>query len=359
MRTAIPAQAPHPGQPRGVSLIIVNYNAGKYLQRCLDALAAQEHRDFQAIVVDNGSDDGSLEGLALPDERFSTLPLGKNLGFAAANNMGARLARHAWIVTLNPDAFPEPGWLGALVQASRRYPRAVMFDSTLLLDDDPNILDGTGDCLAPFGLPWRSQHGHPSRLMPGDCQVFSPCAAAAMYRKDAFEAVGGFDESFFCYCEDVDLAYRMRLLGGMCVHVENARVRHVGGGITSSYSDFSLFYGHRNSIWMNIKNSPGPFIFLTLPAQIAVEAAYALFLALAPLLPFQGAGQHRNRNGLTVLRALGQGLLRSGPAWRARKRWQKKRLVSCLTILKGLCWSLPSFIARGGCHRAISDQNSS
>ena len=138
---------------------MVNYNGGLHLAKCLDALRRQSMRDFEAVVVDNNSSDGSLDA-ALPtdDERFSALRLSENLGFAAGNNRGAEGTTTPWIVALNPDAFPEENWLATLLEEAAAHPEAEMIGSTQLLYLEGNEelrFDGAGDNLSIFGLAWR------------------------------------------------------------------------------------------------------------------------------------------------------------------------------------------------------------
>lgn len=256
-----------------ISVVIVSYNSAAHLARCLDALAVQDYTDFETIVLDNGSTDGSA---AIAAERASgrlrAIALGRNLGFAAANNEGAALARGSWLATLNPDAFPRADWLSALVAATERHPDAAMFGSTQIDAADPARLDGAGDCYHAIGVMWRGGHGWDVETLPGEGEVFAPCAAAALWRRDVFLAAGGFDARFFCYCEDVDLAFRLRAGGHRCVQVPSAVVEHVGGGSSAGAQDFMLYQGTRNRIWVYAKNMPWPLLLATAPAHLVAEA---------------------------------------------------------------------------------------
>lgn len=263
------------------SVIIVNYNGGAYLDRCLAALLGQDGPDFEVILIDNGSRDGSLEGLP-EDPRLSTIEAGENLGFAAANNRAARQARGDWLVTLNPDAFARPGWLRALQRATLRHPGVAMFGSMQLMADDPARFDGAGDEYSIYGIAYRARHGQPVRTVTEDYPVFGPCAAAAAYRRDVFEALQGFDERFFCYHEDVDLALRFRRAGHRCVQVGDAVVEHVGGGITGDASAFAVYHGTRNRVWTWVGSMPLAPMLLLLPLHIAANLAYLAWSAVRP-----------------------------------------------------------------------------
>jgi len=268
-----------PGSTAGavlVSVIVVNYNAGDLLLRCLGDLSRQTRSDFEAIVVDNESKDGSFERAraAIVDARFRFDHMGGNLGFAAANNAAARSARGTWIALLNPDAFPAPDWLERLLQAAERHVDVATFGSLQLFDDAPHLVDGAGDRYLAYGQPWRDLHGMPRDLvLSGDVDQFSACAAASLIRADLFRQAGGFDERFFCYCEDVDLGFRLALAGWRSMICTEAVVLHRGGASAPS-GDFAAYHGVRNLIWTYAKNMPGILLWATAPGFIALLAAH-------------------------------------------------------------------------------------
>ena len=257
-----------------VTVVIVAYDSGAYLQPCIDALAAQSFTDFEAVVADNASRDGSVVGLRLPDHRFRVRDMGANLGFAAANNRVAEDSRAEFLALLNPDATPEPGWLAALVEAAGRHCEAASFGSVQLRLEEPDILDGVGDVWHVAGLAWRAGEGWAAARAPGDGEIFAPCGAAALYRRRSFLEAGGFDERFFCYCEDLDLGHRLRAGGATSWRVSAAVVRHAGSGISGRTSDFTMFHGHRNRIWTFVKNTPGGWFWLLAPYHVAFNLLY-------------------------------------------------------------------------------------
>lgn len=263
-------------------MIIVNYNGGDYLPRVVAALNAQTLSNFEAFIIDNGSVDGSIAALPALDERFTIIEAGKNLGFAAGNNLAAVQARADWIVALNPDAFAMPDWLAAFHRAISRNPFVTMLGSMQITADHPDTFDGTGDELSIFGVAYRASYGKPVQTYTEDFPIFGPCAAAAAYRRDDFEAVGGFDERFFCYHEDVDLALKMRRMGGRAVQVHDAVVHHVGSGITGTASDFAVYHGTRNRIWTWFASMPTGLMLVLLPLHIGANLAYLFWSALRP-----------------------------------------------------------------------------
>jgi GT2 family glycosyltransferase/peptidoglycan/LPS O-acetylase OafA/YrhL len=255
-----------------VGVVIVNKNAGVHLAHTLESVMAQSLRPHRVIVVDNASDDGSLDGL---DARFPSVEFirsADNLGFAAGNNLAVRALDDCELVALlNPDAFPEPAWLETLVRAAADNPGYALFGSTLVRADDPGTLDGTGDEYLVSGLAWRRDQGAHAGSARERGETFSACAAAALYRRDAFLAVGGFDESFFCYYEDTDLAFRLRLAGYRCLYVPEAVALHVGSATTGVLSAFTIYHSTRNQLWTYAKNMPVPLLVLYLPQFLLVS----------------------------------------------------------------------------------------
>ena len=164
--------------------------------------------------------------------------------------------------------------------AAAAEPGAAAFASRLLDAADPAIVDGDGDVCHVSGLAWRRHHGRRVAEVGDDGEpVFSPCAGAGLYRRDALEEVGGFEESFFCYFEDVDLGFRLRLLGHDCRYVPDSVVRHVGSGTTGRDSDFSVYHGHRNLVWCYVRNMPGWLFWFYLPQHLLMNlAVFAWYL---------------------------------------------------------------------------------
>jgi GT2 family glycosyltransferase/peptidoglycan/LPS O-acetylase OafA/YrhL len=261
-------------------VVIVNKNAGVHLAHVLESLQRQTVEPRRIVVVDNASDDGSLDGL---EERFPSVQLVRsteNLGFAAANNLAVRLCDDCeFVALLNPDAFPEPQWLETLLAAAAAHPDCAAFGSRLVLAHDEGVLDGTGDNYHVSGLAWRRDQGAPADLERPEAETFSACAAAALYRRDVFLAVGGFDESFFCYYEDTDLAFRLRLAGHRCLYVPGAVARHVGSATTGLLSAFTIYYSSRNQVWTYVKNMPVRLFWIYLPQHLLVNLLTTLAYA--------------------------------------------------------------------------------
>jgi len=318
-----------------ISVAIVTFQSADTLTRCLAALKAQTFADFEVLIADNASADGAPQAAVTADPTLRLLPMGANLGFAAANNRAAAAASGRWLVLLNPDAYPEPDWLEQLLACAAAHPNARCFTSRQLMAKDPSRLDGLGDAMTGIGFPYRSGYGRPD---PGPdvaaAEVFSPCGAAMMIDRALFLGMGGFDESFFCYCEDVDLGYRLQLIGEPVMLAPKAVVLHEGSASTGGRrSDFSLFYGARNRLWTFVKNTPPLLFWTTLPLHAA--ATLALWLAACA----RGEGRPMGRGVAAGVRGL-------GGAWRKRQGLQAGRAVSSRSVAALMLWNLAAAIRR-------------
>jgi GT2 family glycosyltransferase len=265
------------------SIVIVTWNSVAHLSRCLYCLSAQTFKDFEVIVIDNSSTDNTIDALKSLrlDLNIKVIKLENNHGFAVANNIGARLARGKWLALLNADAFPESDWLEKLLQAAEEYAEFSCFSSRQIQAHNPSFLDGAGDAYHVSGLAWRIGLGYPSEKYGlNSSELFSPCAAAAMYLREAFLDVGGFDEDFFSYFEDVDLGFRLQLRGYRCLYVPDAVVHHVGSATFGERSDFAFYHAHRNLIWTFVKNMPPAMLWRYLPAHLMANAIYVLYYTL-------------------------------------------------------------------------------
>lgn len=310
-----------------IALIIVNWNSWSVLSRCLEKLQAQTYKDFHVFLIDNASEVLIPDGFLSNYTNITLINNPHNAGFSAANNQGIKLLEDLkWVALLNPDAFPEPDWLELLVEATKTNPDFSMFASRQLMEGDSPYLDGDGDVYHISGRVWRDGHGKCVGDMANGTlkiegaleprEIFSPCAAAGLYRRDALMLVGGFDEDFFCYVEDVDLGFRLRLKGHRCLLIPSAVVHHVGSSTTGGrHSDFSVYHGHRNLVWAYVKNMPGILFWACLPLHIAMN--------LATIVLFTWRGQ-----GGLIIKAKRDALSGVPKMWRKRQQIQKTRSAS-------------------------------
>ncbi|HRF47496.1 MAG TPA: glycosyltransferase family 2 protein [Anaerolineales bacterium] len=290
-----------------VSVIVVNYNGRRFLKRCLDAVLAQTLPALEIIVVDNGSTDGSREEAAAYGPPVQLIALPDNRGFAAANNIGARVARGAWLALLNNDAFPEPDWLEALARAATLTPGANLVATQMVFDARPAMINSTGICIDRSGVVWDRQGGAATDTIAPVAPVFGPSGGAALIQREAWTALGGFNEDYFMYFEDVDFAWRARWLGQQAVVAPAAVVRHMHSASSGQASDRKTYWLARNKWLLLARNYPRPHFW----RQAPLIAAYDLLSCAATgLVGRWGAAVRGRRDGIRLALAKA----RYGPA---------------------------------------------
>jgi GT2 family glycosyltransferase len=254
-----------------LSVIVVNHNGQKYLNKCLSSLADQCADDFEVIIVDNGSTDGSEKNIKswLPDSKLIKLHINK--GYSGALNEGIRYAKGDYILALNNDTVLDRHFIASIRLPMEADVSVGMCASKMLLPD--GRINSTGICLSRSGAAWDRGMFQPDEGQfdqPGE--VFGPCGGAALYRREMLDEIGYFDEDFFLYMEDVDVAFRGRLAGWQCVYVPQAVVLHHHSGTSGYGSDLSVYYGNRNIIWYTIKDLPAPLLIAFLPFIVGRNA---------------------------------------------------------------------------------------
>lgn len=323
----------HAPGPR-VSIAIVSYNSGATLPRCLAALAAQTHTDFQVILIDNASHERPASLLTDLPFAITYREMPQNLGFAGAMNEALRLCETPLFAALNPDAFPAADWLATLLAASQRHPGVTAFGSLQTKADNPSRIDGFGDHYLVWGQAWRGETL--PRISPGDlAYTFGVCAAAALYRTDALRRIGGYDDRFFCFYEDVDVCFRLRLRGEQCAVVPTAVVAHVGGASFQELSDFAAYLIARNQWWVLVKNMPWPLLVVALPGFWLLQLIAAV-----------------KYTGSSRMKGLGAGLRGTWPMVRSRRQIQKTRSIGAFEMARWFSWNPLSFARKISLTRA-------
>jgi GT2 family glycosyltransferase len=311
-----------------VAIVVINWNSGALLDQCLSALMQQSVVPDRIIVVDNGSTDGSGTEIMNRYPNAELIRLNQNAGFARANNIGiAEVGDCDWIGLVNPDAFVKPNWLEKLLESAKFSSGYTVYASRMMSSAKRSILDGAGDVYHTSGAAWR--RGHDRKCEAGDLEkveVFGACAAAALYRRDVIVDIGGFDERYFCYFEDVDLAFRLRLAGYRCLYVPDAVVYHVGSATTGERSDFTTYHGQRNLVWTYFKDMPPPLFWLYLPQHILLNLAMLVWYSLR--------GQAR-----VIWKAKWDAIRGLPKILKERRRVQKTRRISA--------WQLRQVMAKG------------
>lgn len=260
--------------PPRASVIIPNWNGLRYLRPCLDSLARQSYRSAEVIVVDNASQDDSVPVMEREYPWVRIVLLASNRGYAGGCNAGMAAARGEILVLLNNDTEVEPDWLAALVAALDAHPDAGLAASRIMLYDRRDTLHSAGDLYRTDGTadsrgvwqPYGPPYDEPA-------YVFGACGGAMAVRRQVIEEVGPFDESFFMYCEDIDLNWRAQRAGWRCIYAPEAVVYHhlsaTGGGPLASY------YVGRNTLWVLARHYPASLFRRHWRAIVAAQARIA------------------------------------------------------------------------------------
>ena len=266
-----------------VAVVIPNYNGAVWLRGCLGGLAGQELEDFVVILVDNGSTDGSLDLVRELRPDVQLVALGENRGFAAAVNLGIAATKSVYVALLNTDTIPGASWLGALVRALEDSPPevAAVAPKMLRMDDTSTIVDA-GNALSWTGAAEKVGHGRPASEFVRRCEIFSPSAGASLYRRSFLEEMGGFDECYFAYLEDVDLGLRGRLCGYRFIFEPAAEILHKGHGSGVARGSYVQLLT-RNRLLLFAKNVPLSLLIRNLGALLRGQ----LYFFLAYRRPFR------------------------------------------------------------------------
>jgi GT2 family glycosyltransferase len=271
------------------SVIVLNWNGQRFLKECLASLTEQTFKDFDTILVDNGSTDGSVEYVRQEFPEVRVIALNHNAGFAGGNNVGIRASTGEYVALLNNDTKAHPRWLDSLKTALDAHPDMGFCASKILLYDQPGVIDSAGDLFYTCGVGEKRGRSEKdderfAELVP----VFGACAAAALYRRQMLEDIGLFDEDFFAYAEDVDLSFRAQLAGYQCLFVPDALVYHHLQGTSRASPDHSLYLSRRNAFCALVKNMPAGLLWRRLPYILgyyfAVDLAYMVQGSLRPIL---------------------------------------------------------------------------
>jgi len=268
-----PPLAPAP-QPF-FSVIIPNFNGLRFLPTLFEALARQTFRDFEIILADDASSDNSVAFTETNYPQIRILLNRHNLGFVRTCNLAADAAHGRLLVLLNNDTEPDPAWLAELAKVVCATPDAAIIASKLLLFDERTKLHTAGDLMGRDGVPrnrgvWEIDQGQ----YDGQPAIFSGSGGGSAFRREVWQQLGGFDEDFWMYLEDVDFGFRAQLAGWRAVLAPNARIYHhlsaTGGGVMASY------YVGRNTLWTIAKNMPTSLLLRHLPQLITAQVEIAL-----------------------------------------------------------------------------------
>ncbi len=267
--------------------MIVNWNGKHLLEECLESLRRQTFPDFEIILVDNGSQDGSVEFVRERYPEIKLVPLQVNKGFAGGNNTGIGAASGKYIAFLNNDTKTDPAWLENLIREAETKPAVGMLASKILSYSNPDIIDNVGLLIYRDGLArGKGRLERDEGQYDQESEALFPSGCAGLYRRTMLEETGLFDEEFFAYADDVDLGLRGRLAGWGCFYVPSAKVYHKYSSSSASYSPIKAFLVERNRVWVLLKYYP---------IELVVASVY--FTAKRLLLQFYGALSGKGASG--------------------------------------------------------------
>jgi GT2 family glycosyltransferase len=256
-----------------ISIVIPNHNGARYLGNCLKSLRVQTYDKMEILVVDNASEDQSVEEVQTVAPEAILLRESRNLGFAGGANAGIRAAHGDWVAVLNNDTEVVADWLAECVRGIQNHPDAGFLACRVLDFYDRNRLYSAGDCYLRAGIGYRRGQEQQDRPdLRRECEIFSASGCAGLYRRQMLQEAGGFDERFFAYLEDVELGLRLQAAGHRGYYVPGAEVFH-HGGVTSGgeFSPLTARLRTRNSLLLLLKSVPANILLRCLPMIILAQ----------------------------------------------------------------------------------------
>lgn len=281
-----------------VSVVIPNFNGIAFLDSVLASLEGQTLSNFEVILVDNGSTDGSCSFVTANYPWVHLIELSENFGFCGAVNAGIRAAKAPYVLLLNNDTEVKEDFVEEMLAAIRRHKNAFSCGARMVQYHDRDRLDDVGNYYCALGWSFARGRGKDIHVYETEDKIFSACAGAAIYRKKIIEKIGYFDEEHFAYLEDTDIGYRARIYGYENWYAPKAIVYHVGSGTSGSrYNQFKTRYSSRNNIYLIYKNMPLLQIILNLPFLAVGFLIKFLFFAVKGMGKEYAAGI---KNGFSI-----------------------------------------------------------
>lgn len=319
------------------TVVIPNYNGIAYLEDCLTFLKRSKGAEFETIVVDNGSTDGSV---AMVKERFAwakVIALEENTGFSHAVNVGIKESKTPYVLLLNNDTVAEHDFVACLERAMDENPGYFSFSSKMLCMKQPEVIDDAGDYYCALGWAFARGKGKSAQRFTAKCDVFAACGGAAIYRREVFREIGYFDELHFAYLEDIDVGYRARLRGYKNGYCPDAVVYHAGSGFSGSrYNEFKVNLSSRNSVYLVYKNMPFLQMLLNLPFLLVGYFVKILFFV-------------KKGMGFVYVRGLWRGLKLSFSKEARRKKFpfRKEHLKAYIKVQAELWYNMLRRVTEG------------
>lgn len=322
-----------------VTVIIPHLKNRQMLDSCLDALDKTIFRDFSILVVDNGGDTSGRSGSDNAQPGISVLRLPANAGYAGGCNAGLRETASPYVVFMNDDTIVEPDWLGNLVAAADADPSIGALQPKILSlparREGKRLFDyagGAGGLIDRMGYPFclgrnfrdkeedRAQYDLPQ-------EIFWASGVALFARREVVERLGGFEESFFMHMEEIDLCWRMKLLGFHVRSVPQSVVWHEGGASLHEGSPMKVYYNHRNAILTLLRNRSGWALAALLPFRLLLEAIAIVYYLVD--------GSEGITRAVHVARAAADVLRRLPETFRQRQTIRRTKVVTDRELFRG------------------------
>jgi GT2 family glycosyltransferase len=316
-----------------VDVSVVSWNSWPHLRENLPALIDQDFPSYRVVVVDNDSSDETAENVEAEFPDVDVVRCGQNAGYGAGNNVGFARSHSRYVAVLNPDARPERGWLRALVRTLEEHPNAALATSKVLLASDASRVNACGNSVHLSGIAYcRGLNDDQHRFVRAE-NVPAVSGAAFIARRDALDAIGGFDERFFMYLEDTELSLRARLAGWDVVLAPRSRVVH---DYVLDIPASKFYYLERNRIFMMLNIFRWRTLFALLPVLTLTEVGVWCFA----LRNGRGLANAKLASYLAVMAGLPSAL-------RHRRRAQALRRISDRGLLASFDSSLPASVSGG------------
>lgn len=240
-----------------VTIVIPNYKGKEYLLSCVKSLYEKDDTQKKILIIDNASDDGSIEEVRKVYPDIECVMLDKNYGFCKAVNIGIKKADTPYVILLNNDTVIKENYVGCLLETIKKYPDTFSIEPKMIQYHDLTKIDSAGTYYNALG--WAFAYGKDKSVerYKHPRKIFASCAGAAIYRREVFEEIGFFDEKHFAYLEDIDVGYRARIAGYVNRYEPGAEVIHVGSAASGArYNEFKIRLSSRNNIYLLYKNMP-------------------------------------------------------------------------------------------------------
>lgn len=305
-----------------ISIVIPNFNGVQHLKTCFDSLRKQTYKDYKIVLIDNNSSDDSINFTLTNYSEVEVVKMDYNTGFAKAVNEGIKHSVKnkdvQFIFLLNNDTECDENLLTEMVSGFKTNDTGSV--ACKMIDyNDRSKIDDAGDFIKAKGSPYARGYQEEDKGQYDKPEyIFGACAGAAMYKAEVFDKAGLFDEDFFAYYEDVDMSFRLQLMGYKCYYNPKAICYHKRGATTSTKLGFQTMLCEKNLIALRVKNYPMSILIKSLPFFLLVRVKrYLIFLF-----------RHSPSLFFSAVKGYFKGLLELPKSMRKRPEIQKKKRVS-------------------------------